>query len=83
VCKKYFTILIANKVGYESNSKKKSFLILNVNFGKVYDSSLRVSLLHYENNEWIKWINFCINSTRMWISMNGIPLQKFSISKRF
>ena len=78
--------LIANEVIDAWNKKGENGLICKLDIGKVYDSinwqfMLKVMEKMGFSSKWLRWMWWCISTTKFSVMVNGTPVGFFSSSK--
>ena len=80
------SVLVASETIDEVRRKKKSYVIVKVDYEKAYDS-IRWDFLFYMMKrlgfcaKWILWIRECLESSTILVLVNGNPTQEFCPSK--
>ena len=80
------SVLVANEVLEEAKRRKKNCLFLKVDYEKTYDS-VRWDFISYMLErlgfceQWIAWIKSCLESTTVFVLVNGSPTKEFVPSK--
>ena len=80
------SILVANEVVEEIKRRKKSGVIVKIDYEKAYDS-VSWEFLYYMMErlgfcrQWISWIKECLMSASISVLVNGSPTKEFNPSR--